>query len=125
MPAWRVFGAALAAFAIAVQILLSGLLIGRIAVAADQPDLSVICAHDAAAGAQDDGTAPPSMPPSHDQCPACACPQVAQFFATPPVAPGLTLLPPRSQRLEVHAGYLSVALDFYPPYASRAPPHAA
>ena len=125
MPAWRLFGAVLAAFAIAIQILLSGLLIGRVAVAADQPELSVICSHDPGAGARDDGTVPPATPQSHDQCPACACPQVAKFFAAPPVSPSLMVLRPRSERLEVLAGYGPAELDFYPPYASRAPPHAA
>jgi hypothetical protein len=126
MPAWRAFGAALAAFSVGVQILGSGLLIGQIAAAAEQPELSVICSHDgAAAGGGDDGTGPPSRPQTHGQCPACPCPQSVHVFVTPPASPSLALLRPRSQRLEPYAGHVPPELDFHTPYASRAPPHSA
>jgi hypothetical protein len=125
-PAWRAFGAALAALSVGVQLLVSGLLIGQFAAAAGQPELSVICSHDpAAAGGVDDGTGTPSQPASHGQCPACACPQSIHVFGTPPALPSLAVLRPRSQRLEPYAGHVPPELDFHTPYASRAPPHSA
>jgi hypothetical protein len=124
-PAWRVFGAALVAFSIVIQLLVSGLLVGPLAAAVDQPELSVICSHSAAgAGVRDDGGVP-STPQSHDQCPACACPQLAKFFATAPISPTLTILRPRSQRLAAYAAHVPADLDFHSPYASRAPPQSA
>jgi hypothetical protein len=127
LPAWRAFGAALGAFAIGAQLLLSGLLVGHIALASDQAEFSVICSHDpaGAAGGVDNGTGAPSGPQSHDQCPACACPQAAQLFAPPPASPRFTVLRPRSQRLVSYAGHVVAALDVHSPYASRAPPHSA
>src|SRR6202521_2334165 len=85
VPAWRLFGATLAGFAVGVQLLLSGLMIGHVAVAADQSELGVICSHDP--GASDPGV--PSGPDPHGQCPACACPQSAKLFAAPPGSPRL------------------------------------
>jgi hypothetical protein len=121
VPAWRLFGATLAGFAIGVQLLLSGLMIGHVAVAADQSELGVICSHDP--GASDPGT--PSNTDPHGQCPACACPQSAKLLAAPPAASGFTVVLPRSEALRVAAGHVPGEHHFHSPYASRAPPHSA
>src|SRR5690349_2231536 len=97
MPVWRVGATALAAFALGVQLLLSGFLIGQHAWAADS--MPVICAHEQA-GLVDDGGGPPgSAPGSHELCPACACPQSAQALATFPPSPSVALPLPRSEAL--------------------------
>ncbi len=122
-PAWRAFGAALGAFAIAIQVLLTAWIIGQAAAAAvDQPDLAVICAHDPAATT--DGGAP-AKPHPHGQCAACACPQSAQLLAPPP-APASHALPlPRSAKLPALMDFMSTQASFHSPYASRAPPFSA
>jgi len=121
VPAWRLFGATLAGFAIGVQLLLSGLMIGHGAVAADRSALSVICSHDAGAG--DPGL--PSDPDPHGQCPACACPQSAKLLVAPPAPPSFAVVLPRSEALRVAAGHVPGDHHFHSPYASRAPPHSA
>jgi hypothetical protein len=121
MPAWRLFGATLAAFAIGIQILLSGFLIGHAAVAADRSELSVICGHDRGAG----DPVIPAGPASHDQCQACACPQLASHFAQPPASPSVAVVLPRSEPLRVAAGHVPGEHYFHSPYASRAPPQSA
>jgi hypothetical protein len=126
VPAWRLFGATLAGFAIGVQLLLSGLMIGHVAVAADQSELGVICSHDG--GGNDPGVSDPGVPsgpPSHNPCPACACPQSASHFAAPPAPPSFAVLLPRSEALRVAAGHVPGEHHFHSPYASRAPPHSA
>jgi hypothetical protein len=122
-PAWRVFGAALGAFAIGVQLLLSAWLIGQAAAAADRTDLAVICSHDPAATADDTGV--PSAPHQHGQCPACGCPQSAQLFAPPPAAPSYVVLRPRSSALPVRSEVAATELRLVSPYLSRAPPVSA
>jgi hypothetical protein len=121
MPAWRLFGAMLAGFAIGIQILLSGFLIGHAAVAADQSELSTICSHDRGMG----GPAVPAGPASHDQCPACAFPQSASHFAPPPASPSFAVMLPRSEPLQVAACQVPDERYFHSPYASRAPPQSA
>jgi hypothetical protein len=121
VPAWRLFGATLAGFAIGIQLLLSGLMIGHVAVAADQSEFAVICSHDP--GASDPGL--PSGPPSHGQCPACACPQWAKLLMAPPASPSFALALPRSELLRVTAGQVPDEHYFHSPYASRAPPQSA
>jgi hypothetical protein len=123
LPAWRLFGAALGAFAIAVQLLLTAWLIGQAAAAADAPDLAVICAHQQPAPAGDDGV--PVAPKSHGQCPACACPQSGKVLAPPP--PLVFVAVPRlsSQAMQPAAAPRPTVLDFRAPYASRAPPRSA
>jgi hypothetical protein len=121
VPAWRLFGATLAGFAIGVQLLLSGLMIGHVAAAADQSELSAICSHDP--GASDPGL--PSGPPSHGQCPACACPQWAKLLVAPPASPSFAVILPRSEPLQVAASQVPDERYFHSPYASRAPPHSA
>ena len=123
-PAWRLFGAALGAFAIAVQLLLTAWLIGQAAAAADAPYLGVICSHDQSVPAGGDGGAPVAPKP-HCQCPACACPQSAKVLAPPPAfvfvaAPRLS-----SQAMRPAAAPRPTVLDFRAPYASRAPPRSA
>lgn len=127
-PAWRVFGAALGAFAIVVQLLFSAWLIVDAAAATSQAgltqaDLGVICTHDAAATADDTG-APPAPHP-HGQCAACACPQSAKLLAPLPTPPVVAVLRPRSQTLHAHAGVGAPSPRSPSPYASRAPPFSA
>jgi len=123
LPAWRAFGAALGAFAIGAQLLLSGWLIGQVAAAAtDQTDFLIVCAHDASA-TRDGGTAP--SPKSHDQCPACACPQSAKLFAPPPAWPNIVVLRPRSQPMQASTSHVPSRHHDHSPYASRAPPASA
>jgi len=127
-PAWRVFGAALGAFAIVVQLLLSVWLIVDAAAAGSpggltQAELGVICTHDPAATADNPGA--PTAPHPHGQCAACACPQSAKLIAPLPTPPLLAVLRPRSQTLHAHAS-ADVAKPTSPsPYASRAPPFSA
>jgi hypothetical protein len=127
-PAWRVFGAALGAFAIVVQLLVSAWLIVDAAAAADQADLSqaelgVICTHNPAATADDTGTPPAPQP--HGQCLACACPQTAKLLAPLPTPPVFAVLRPRSQTLHVDAGVAAPPPRSPSPYTSRAPPFSA
>jgi hypothetical protein len=126
MPAWRVCGATLAAFAIGIQLLLSGLLIGRLAAAAQSSELSVICSHDSAPTGDESGdrTGGPSQP-QHNQCPACACPQAASLLASAPDSPSFAVLRARTQVVQVYSGPVRADLDFHSPYASRAPPQSA
>jgi hypothetical protein len=111
----------LAGFAVGVQLLLSGLMIGHVAVAADQSALSAICSH--ASGAGEPGA--PAGPDPHGQCPACACPQSAKLLAAPPAASGFTVVLARSEALRVAAGHIPGEHHCHSPYASRAPPHSA
>ena len=127
-PAWRVFGAVLGAFAIAVQLLLSAFLFVHAASAGSQAslsqgDLGVICTHDPAATADDTG-APPA-PHQHGQCPACACPQWAKVLAPLPASPIFLVLRPHSQTLPTYAVVTATELKSPSPYASRAPPFSA
>jgi hypothetical protein len=129
IPAWRVFGAALGAFAIGVQLLLSGWLLIQAAAAANpadlsQADLAVICTHDPAATADDTGI-PPAAPHQHGQCPACACPQSAKLLAPLPTPPVFAVLRPRSQAPQAFAGVFTTEPRSPSPYASRAPPFSA
>jgi DUF2946 family protein len=123
-PIWRSVGAALGAFALGVQLVLSAWFIVQSAVAAD-PALQVICSHDgsAPAAAGDDGA--PATPTSHSQCPACACVQSAKILAPPPDAPRFVVLRPRSQALPPAAVRVIARLHLRSPYASRAPPLSA
>ena len=128
IPAWRVFGAALGAFAVAVQLLLSGWFLVQAAAAASpadlsQADLAVICTHDPDATADDTGV--PPAPHQHNQCPACAFPQTAKLLAPLPTAPVLVVLRPRSQSLHALAGTFVTEPRSPSPYASRAPPFSA
>jgi hypothetical protein len=124
LPAWRLFGAALGAFAIAVQLLLTAWLIGQAAAAANAPDLGVICAHDQPAPA-DDGGGTPVAPKSHGQCPACACPQSGKVLAPPPAVVFVAAPRVASQAMRPAAAPRPTVLDFRAPYASRAPPRSA
>jgi hypothetical protein len=127
-PLWRTFGAALGAFAIGVQLLLSVWLIVQAAGAGSQAglseaDLAVICTHDPAATADEDG-APPT-PHQHGQCPACACPQWAKLLAPLPTPPVFLVLRPHSQTPPAYAGTVVTELKSPSPYSSRAPPFSA
>jgi len=129
-PASRVFGAALGAFALALQLLLSSWLIVQAAAAGSQAglseaDLAVICKHDpASVPTPDDGGTPPA-PHQHGQCPACACPQGAKLLPPLPMGPVFLVLRPRSQSLQARAGVVIASLASPSPYASRAPPFSA
>jgi hypothetical protein len=122
VPAWRAFGAALGAFAIAIQLLLSGWLIGHVAWAADEADLSVICAHDPGAIPDRDGIPAPA---SQHQCPACACLHSAKLLAPPPASPTFLVLRPRSEPLRTYPDVVATEPRLHSPYASRAPPLSA
>jgi hypothetical protein len=127
-PVWRTFGAALGAFAIGVQLLLSAWLIVQAAGAGSQAglneaDLAVICTHDPAASA-DEGGAPPA-PHQHGQCPACACPQWAKLLAPLPTPPVFLVLRPHSQTPRAYAVVTASRHASPSPYASRAPPFSA
>jgi len=119
-PTWRRFGAALAAFALGAQLGLSGLLIGAVAIASDQTDGWVVCAHNPA-----DGSSKPEPAKSHDECPACTCAQSVKLAPTLPEPPVLAVLQGRSERMPV----LPVTAGFFrhspSPYSSRAPPSFA
>ena len=127
-PAWRVFGAALGAFAIVVQLLFSAWLIVDAAAATShagltQADLGVICTHDPATTA--DGTGAPPAPHPHRQCPACACPQSAKLLAPLPTPPVVAVLRPRAQTPHAHAAVAAPQPRSPASYASRAPPLSA
>jgi hypothetical protein len=127
-PVWRVFGAALGAFAIAVQLLLSAWLIVQAASAQanlSQAGLAVICTHDPAAATDDTGTPAAPAPHQHGQCPACACPQWAKLIGPLPTPPVVLVLRPHSQPLPAYAGITASELASPSPYASRAPPFSA
>jgi hypothetical protein len=127
-PAWRVFGAALGACAIVVQLLFSAWLIVDAAAATNQADpsqadLGVICTHSATAPADDTGV--PPAPHPHGQCPACACPQSAKLLAPLPAPPVLAVLRPRAQTLHAYPGVAAPQPGSPAPYAPRAPPVSA
>ena len=127
-PAWRVFGAALGAFAIVVQLLVSVWLIVDAAAAGNpagltEADLGVICTHDPAATADNPGA--PTAPHRHGQCAACACPQSAKLLAPLPTPPLVAVLRPRSQTLHAPPGVDAPQPRSPSPYASRAPPFSA
>ncbi|HLH88396.1 MAG TPA: DUF2946 family protein [Xanthobacteraceae bacterium] len=123
-PAWRLFGAALGAFAIAVQLLLTAWMIGQAAAGAGgTPDLAVICTHDQQAPVGDDGGAPVA-PKSHGACPACACPFSAKVLAPPPALVFVAAPQPASQAMRPASVPRPTSLDFRAPYASRAPPRS-
>ena len=130
-PAWRLFGATLGAFAIAIQLVLSAFLIVQAASAANpadlsQADLAVICTHDpAATPTTDDSGTPPAPLHQHGQCPACALPQWAKVLAPLPTAPVVLVLRPQSQAMSTYAGVPATDLKSPSPYASRAPPFSA
>jgi hypothetical protein len=119
MPTWRRVGAALAAFALGAQLGLSGLLIGVFAVASDQADGWVICAHDAG------GSSKPEPAKSHDECPACTFAQSVKLIPTLPESPVLAVLQGRSERMPVLALDAGFARQSPSPYSSRAPPSFA
>ena len=125
-PAWRLFGAAVGAFAIGVQLLLSVWLIVQAAAASSpvdlsEADLAVVCTHDPAAA---DTGAPPA-PHQHGQCAACACPQWAKLLAPLPASPVALVLRPHSQMPRAYVGVDATQLASPSPYASRAPPFSA
>ena len=124
-PVWRAFGACLSAFAIGVQLLLSGWLIGQAAAAvAGGPDeFLVICTHDSPAAADESSGAPAQKP--HGQCPDCACPQSAKLIGAPPALPDFVVLAPPSRALPVVTADAPADRHVRSPYASRAPPLSA
>jgi hypothetical protein len=122
-PAWRAFGAALGAFSIAVQLVLSAWFIGQAAAAADQADFAVICSHDPAVTGDDTGVPPP--PHQHGQCAACGCPQSAKLLAPLPTPPRVEVVYSPSQTLQPDPVVLATQPKSPSPYASRAPPVSA
>jgi hypothetical protein len=131
-PAWRLFGAALGAFAIALQLLLSAFLIVQAAATGNQAalgetDLAAICSHDPASAPtiDDSGSGAPPTPHQHGQCPACASPQWAKALAPLPKPPVVLVLRPHSQTMPTYAGVVGTELNSPSPYTSRAPPFSA
>ena len=127
-PAWRLLGAALGAFAIVVQLLLSAWLIVAAAAAGGQAgltqaDLAVICTHDKAAIADDTGV--PPTPHPRGQCAACTCPQSVKLLAPLPTPPVIAVLRPQSRTSHAPAAVDAPQPRSPSPYASRAPPFSA
>jgi hypothetical protein len=123
-PVWRTLAAALAAFAVGVQLLLSALLITAHAGVPDDSGLAVICAHDQGAA---DQTAPGHAPApnSHALCPACLCVQSGKLVPPLPAAPMLAVAPVGGQAPSPWRAASCVIHPFQTPYASRAPPSFA
>jgi hypothetical protein len=118
--AWRTFGAALGAFALGIQLVLSGWLVVQAATGA--PDMPSVCAHDAPAPhGGSDGNAP-FAPGSHGQCALCASLQSAKILAPPPQAPRFVVLRQRTEAVPSFAVLFVHFLHVHSPYASRAPP---
>jgi hypothetical protein len=115
---WRRFGAALAAFALAAQLVLSGAVIGGLAAATDQADDWVVCTHDAA---DQTGSSKPQPAKSHD-CLACIFAQTAKLAPTLPAPPVLQVLQGRAELMLVRPSVASSARHSPSPYSSRAPP---
>jgi hypothetical protein len=122
--AWRRFGAALAAFALGAQLVLSGLLNGSIAAAVDQSDGWVVCAHDPAAPDQG-GSGGPQPAKSHDECPVCTFAQTAKLAPPLPAPPMLAAPHGRSELMPVRPAVVGLARHSPSPYLSRAPPFFA
>ncbi len=120
-PGWRTAAAALAAFAVGAQLVLSGLVLGAQTLPGAQLELSVICVHDAATG---DPTAPghPAPAKSHEFCPACACAHSSKLVLAPPASPRLGVLHGRSEAMPVRWIAARSEHRLPSPYASRAPP---
>ncbi|MBO0712482.1 MAG: hypothetical protein J2P47_14520 [Acetobacteraceae bacterium] len=121
-PGWRRVGAALAAFALGVQLVVSGVVIRGIGVAADQTNGWVVCTHDAA---DQTGSGKPPPAKSQDECPACTFAQTAKLAPPLPAAPVLAALHGRSELMPVRPAVLGLARHSPPPYSSRAPPFFA
>lgn len=123
-PVWRTLAAALAAFAVGVQLLLSALLITAHAGVPDDSGLVILCAHDqGAAGRTAPGHAP--APKSHALCPACLCLQSGKQVPPLPAVPMLAVLPAGGETLSPWRAASRVTHPFQTPYASRAPPSFA
>lgn len=130
LPLWRACGAGLAVFAIIVQVSLSGLLSGLLAVqpagAAGADGFSIVCTHDGAALA-DDGDAGRASSGSGNSgsgehhCPACACPQHGGLIG-PPTAVGFVWTVTASAAVPIVAPQVCAVHGSNSPYASRAPP---
>jgi hypothetical protein len=121
MPIWRALGAALAAFCLGAQLLVSGLLMGSMVQAADA-DLAVICTHD---GQSDPASGAPDPHKAHHLCPVCTCAQFHQLGSPLPQAPLLAVLRGRSEPLPVRVAATGADHRLHSPYASRAPPLTA
>lgn len=123
-PVWRTLAAALAAFAVGVQLLVSALLITAQAGVPDDSGLAVICAHDQGVA---DETAPghAPAPKSHTLCPACLCMQSGKLAPPMPAAPMLAVVPVGGVTLSPWRAVPRVTYQSQTPYASRAPPSFA
>jgi hypothetical protein len=122
MPIWRALGAALSAFCLGTQLLVSGLLMGGMVQAAPDADLAVICTHD---GTADPASGSPDPQHNHDLCPACTCAQAHQLLLPLPEAPLFAVLRGRSEPLPVRHAAADADRHVHSPYASRAPPLSA
>jgi hypothetical protein len=124
-PISRAFGAALAAFALAAQLVLSGIVVGCFVGAADQSDDAwIVCTHDAGAADQT-GPGKPQPAKSHNECPAWTCAQTFKLTPPLPAPPLLAVLQGRSELMPMRPVAAAPARHSPSPYASRAPPSFA
>jgi hypothetical protein len=125
VPISRAFGAALAAFALAAQLLLSGIVVGRFVGAADPSDDAwIICTHETGATDQT-GPGKPQPAKSHNECPACTCAQSFKLIPPLPAPPLLAVLHGRSELMPMRPVAAAPTRHSPSPYASRAPPSFA
>jgi hypothetical protein len=122
MPMWRALGAALSAFCLGAQLLVSGLLMGSTVHAAGDADVAIICTHD---GQNDPASGTPDQQQNHDLCPACTCAQSQQLASPLPQTPMFAVLRGRSAPLPVRHAAADADHHIHSPYASRAPPRSA
>jgi hypothetical protein len=126
LPTWRALGAALTAFCLGIQLLVSGLSMGgmvRAAADADlAADLAVICTHD---GTADPASGTPDPQKPHELCPACTCAQWHPLASPLPQPPLFAVLFGRSEQLPVRQAAADAGYPVHAPYASRAPPLSA
>jgi hypothetical protein len=104
------------------QLVLSGVVIGGFAGAADQSDDGwVVCMHDPGTSGQT-GSGNPQPAKSHDECPTCTFAQSAKLTPTLPAPPLLAVLDGRSERVVVRPVTADHTRHSPSPYSSRAPP---
>jgi len=120
-----VFGAAAGAFAIGVQIFLTGWLIGHMAGPVSQADAAIICSHNPAAPSASGGSGAPAPAAHKGCCGGCCCPQLAKLLAPPPTPLRLVVLRPHSHTLHADLSVVTAKAQSPAPYASRAPPISA
>jgi hypothetical protein len=122
IPTWRALGAALSAFCLGAQLLVSGLLMGGAVHASADVDVAIICTHD---GQSDPASGTPDPQQNHDLCLACTCAQSQQLASPLPQTPLFAVLRGRSEPLPTRRATVDAGRHVHAPYASRAPPLSA